>query len=470
MNIVKSQTGAITAQQAISGKDIVLKHIRENGAPTLGMIAVPYLINGLEIVCQNPVLKYNFEGDIPVWKAIYSICLDGDSDQRSIVGASFSSNAALFFPGVWAFANASFEARQQTIDALSAFIDDMCNHFGVAFQGNKQSVCNTLISEVGGLSFLDFLIFTERVKAGRYQTRYQVVNTRGINGEFLLDWIRSYMDEREADQQEAYEKYSKPSAAIDAYDEVRSMFSALDPETISRQIISRAQMDKRVAEIVSDWQTDLYESVLIETWFKEVWSDSVVISDTGERHTKKVKDTVVCASSDPDRKFSQDMPARIATQEGVKKMLKRAIHHFVTCDITEDTNRIYIEFLKHCEKKGYDIQAKSKQILIAIPHLIRKDMKSVDILHAHYAAQIDQIAQDQYTDQDEIKIKQAKYRATQDRVWQTIRKITSVYYDEYLPERIEKKYPAMSLHEYTWALSLDKISHSQNPVTLMMFE
>jgi hypothetical protein len=76
-------------------------------------------------------------------------------------------------------------------------IADLCRVFGVDFNGDVEFLVHELCDDYGGLSFLDWALFFDRCAKKRYVNDYQHITTRGINSDFLLDWLQQYIASRE---------------------------------------------------------------------------------------------------------------------------------------------------------------------------------------------------------------------------------------------------------------------------------
>ena len=81
--------------------------------------------------------------------------------------------------------------------ALYSHIEQCCTFLGVNFAGDLPVFCVTLFDMYAGLSVLEFMRFFDGVRKGRWKSDYQNVSTRGLNPEFLLDWMQQFAEVRD---------------------------------------------------------------------------------------------------------------------------------------------------------------------------------------------------------------------------------------------------------------------------------
>ena len=129
---------------------------------------------------------------------ISHIALSGSSSQRSLVATNFDFDVSFKQSGLNEIGYWKDENRvKKTIGYLKQEIEELSLEFGKSFVGNVNSMANDIFIQYGGLTFLDCIKFFHFARMGRYKNEMQHVTARGVNREFLTDWLNKYLDEKE---------------------------------------------------------------------------------------------------------------------------------------------------------------------------------------------------------------------------------------------------------------------------------
>lgn len=82
-------------------------------------------------------------------------------------------------------------------EAIISGITQCCDFLGVNFAGDLPVFSVMAFDMYKGLSILEWMRFFDGVRKGRWKTDYQNVSVRGLNPEFLLDWLEKYGEGRD---------------------------------------------------------------------------------------------------------------------------------------------------------------------------------------------------------------------------------------------------------------------------------
>jgi len=131
---------------------------------------------------------------------INNTCTGGSTKQRNALARKLSIKDGLALESTEALIN---KAKDK---AVAMRIYDKCvadniillaESFGCEFRGDLQDVADVLRNSYKYFSLLDWTLFFSYAKDGRYKTEFQNISVRGINLEFLNDWIKQYDSERD---------------------------------------------------------------------------------------------------------------------------------------------------------------------------------------------------------------------------------------------------------------------------------
>lgn len=303
-------------------------------------------------------------------------------------------------------------------------------------------------------SVADFRLAINRGVTGAYGKMYDSFDVATIS-----NWLREYWSERmEVAESAATIQHTQDGGRPT---EMPQWFSDYLRESKARQIrveAERRELETRADEYRKAWEDEIFETVMVSQWTKSVRVQVQELNDkTGE--TKAVWKTaeMLCNESDPEASVLDSVPIRNYKDGGVERLMKRAIFEYVAfCDAGK-TNRLYAqlsdEVARRYESSDY-MKAESKAILINISTL-RREMPADKILE-------NLLRQNPAFSEQQLA---AELRYTMES-WE------AEYYDEYLPQCIERKYPALKLPEMLWADALAawvKMGGNENPVSKLIF-
>ena len=116
---------------------------------------------------------------------ITEILLNGSVVQRNAVLDAVGKNSDLSMPEVKYMG-------AEGISLIRKYIIESCQVLGCDFKGDLPAVASMLFDDYGGMTLLEWARFFQMVSKGEFRDEYQSMNTRGLNAEFLRDWIEKY--------------------------------------------------------------------------------------------------------------------------------------------------------------------------------------------------------------------------------------------------------------------------------------
>lgn len=87
--------------------------------------------------------------------------------------------------------------RNVAQEAIISGITQCCDFLGVNFAGDLPVFAATAFDMYKGLSILEWMRFFDGVRKGRWKSDYQNVSVRGLNPEFMLDWLEKFGEQRD---------------------------------------------------------------------------------------------------------------------------------------------------------------------------------------------------------------------------------------------------------------------------------
>lgn len=336
----------------------------------------------------------------------------------------------------------------------------LADHFGVNFVGDADSVAYSIIQEYGGLSVADFLIFFERAKTRRYVLEYQHVASRGINADFLFSWLDQYVQEKTSDVDEMYQKFKYPDDTIEEdqdnaqrFREIRLAFEQKQRERA--ELISRAQTMRQ------EYESSLYESVLVTQYFKfqeveviKADDEGILFNADGSPTRVKVRQEVICSADDPGRGRSEVLPFRVPKDGSIDRLTKRAIFEFVTFGKSKETEELFDAYKNRVWEKYKGEDGDTEQLVNAeLKHTLTQASaikRSLDVVTLIFA---------------DLERKGVKGSPIQIRryVSDTLQGFEQSYFDEYLPYCFRVNCPPMTKDEYNLSVVLEYLVSQGQP-------
>lgn len=452
-----TETSAIQLKTALPA---LLNNIRLNGARNLAESSLAAVDESLQTMVKDPVLsKFPFD-QASFGEIVYRVIKSGTVLERAALARHLSPSMTNFFPSVKTQIGSSFEALQISIDQIiKPMFLLLADHFGVPFNGDIDSVSYSVLTEFGGLTFADFLIFTERAKTGRYRQEFQHVATRGINADFLISWLEQYVQEKTEDVDEVYRKYKNPTAnTLPDQDFGRK----LETYRIEREALqaARSELLRRAQDMRVEFESELYETTVVTQWFKfeeievpKVDDSGPVFDALGNPVRVKVKRESICSADDPNRNRSESLPFRIPKEGSIERLLKKAIFEFVTFGKSKKTEELFDDYKTRTVNKYKDEPNPSDLVLAEF----KICLSQVSRLKA--ALRVDAIIEKTLEPQLEKMKSKPSPKQISDYVFQTVKGFEDSYFDEYLPRCFDIDCPPMTKDEFVLSSVLEISVH-----------
>lgn len=122
---------------------------------------------------------------------ITDILLNGSTIQRNGLLDNLDTLSDISMPEI------RLIGRRAGTELISKYILESCRVLGCEFKGDLPAVASTLYDDYGGITLIEWARFFQMVCAGKYKTEYQSVNTRGLNMEFLREWLDRFYQRRD---------------------------------------------------------------------------------------------------------------------------------------------------------------------------------------------------------------------------------------------------------------------------------
>lgn len=335
----------------------------------------------------------------------------------------------------------------------------LCQHFGVTFNGDVDSVAYSIITEFGGLSVVDFLIFFERSKTGRYRQGFQHIASRGINAEFLFSWLEQYVQEKVADVDEMYLRFKNPTDRPKIDDATAEKIEKHKRER-AEKIAKREPLISRAQQLRSEFEFSLYDSAVVVQGFKFITEeidkveDGRRVYDALDNPVKvRVRKEILCDADDPNVGRTEVLPYRIPKDGAIERLIKRAIFEFVTFGKSKETevffdeykNRVWTKYRSEPEFEGM-IAAEFKHLLTQVTK-IKNSLRPEDLIR--YSL--------------EKTGRKGSPRQVENYIFETLRGFEDSYFDEYLPYCFRVNCPPMTKEEYFLSVLLEYVVSTGGP-------
>jgi len=436
----------------------LLTEIKSNGARSLAESAVESIAFSLDAITKDPVLsKFPFD-QVPFTEIVYRVIRSGTVLERAALARHLTPKAACFFPSVNQYVQGSFENLQSVIDlVLKPMFKITADHFGVNFNGDLDSVAYSIVQEFGGLSIVDFLIFFERVKTGKYRQEFQHIASRGINADFLFSWLEAYVEEKTVEVDEMYQRFKIPSGEIDATAarKIGEIRRAIDQKAKEREdLIVRAR------NMRTGFESSLYESVVVVQAFKlqeedvvKVGKQGEIFDDLGRPFRVRVKKEVICDEDDPNVSRTDVLPFRVLKEGSIERLLKREIFEFITFGKSKETE----EFFEAFKNQTWEKYRKEENVV---------DLVRIEFKHALEQKRILKRTLDVRQVIESTLEKKGK-RGTPSQVaayvTDTLKGFEDSYFEEYLPFCFRTECPPMTKDEYFLSVLLEYLVSTGEP-------
>lgn len=122
---------------------------------------------------------------------IEAVFFGGSFIQKSAILSTLDATCDLSVPELKNY------QRKVGQEAIKAAILQCCDFFGKAFEGNLDQYVVTLYDDYGGLSIMEWMRFFKQATELKLKEDYQHISVRGLNPEFLNDWIEKFCQNRD---------------------------------------------------------------------------------------------------------------------------------------------------------------------------------------------------------------------------------------------------------------------------------
>lgn len=145
----------------------------------------------------EPLLKHELLRSLDLTKftsaeaIVETVFFAGSLVQKSAILSTLDATCDLSVPEI------SNYKRNVGQEALKASILQCCDFFGKAFEGNLDQYVVTLYDSYGGLSIMEWMRFFKQVTELKFKEDYQHISVRGLNPDFITDWIEKFCEKRD---------------------------------------------------------------------------------------------------------------------------------------------------------------------------------------------------------------------------------------------------------------------------------
>jgi len=122
---------------------------------------------------------------------VETIFFTGSIVQKSAILATLDASCDLSMPELKNF------QRSVAQNALRDSILQCCEFFGKGFEGNLEQYVVTIYDNYGGFSIMEWMRFFDAVTKSKFKEDYQHISVRGLNAEFINDWLEKFGEKRD---------------------------------------------------------------------------------------------------------------------------------------------------------------------------------------------------------------------------------------------------------------------------------
>lgn len=415
--------------------------IKERGATNMVEASIPAVARCIEAMQTDPILCGFPLHEVSFAEVVFRVIKKGKPLERAAMAKLLTPDAAFFFPSA-----SRFNYKVVIDDVLKPMFVLLCEHFGVQFAGNMDMVAYSILTEFGGLSFADFLICFERVKNGRYRKDTQHIMTRGINAEFIGEWLRQYDEEREEHRAAAYAQYRPDNIPMSGGSPELSAKIAEYNADKKRQSQIRQEIVRVADAAFAEWENDLYTAGVFKQGFKVVTREVDDLDQYGDkqyRHdgtvlTKKVKEETLCPADDPAATRFDEYVIRVPKPGAMERKVKRIIYEFIVAGDRAEMESYFDEFIDRVRAKysgepdaeGH-VEAELKIVLSGFATIKRRVTAT---------KMVESVFRKLHPDAEQSQITTSARGV--------IEMFEATYFDQYLPDCVRTKYPRLDRKEF----------------------
>jgi len=147
--------------------------------------------NAPKVFADDRLSSINPAGYKTVEEYVTFILLNGSPIQRSALLDNLDTLSDISMPEI------KYLSRGPALALLETYIRQTCQVMGCDFKGDIATVVSGLYDDYGGLTIIEWARFFQGITQGKFKDEYQSVNTRGLNAEFLRDWLDQFYERRD---------------------------------------------------------------------------------------------------------------------------------------------------------------------------------------------------------------------------------------------------------------------------------
>lgn len=289
-------------------------------ASTPGQLAIASVYENLPSIMNDfrlASLPFKTES---IEQIILGVMLMGTQSQKSAMMKYLPMEAGLAFPEIHKIYSGDINRWEFGISFISAQIEKLAGFIGCTIPGDIRDLSERILENFGGLTPVDIVRFFNMCRDGEFRSEFQNVAVRGINGDFLIDWLNQYCEKRELIWLNLV-KDSKENQTPD---------STAGGVERPAELIER---EKRIAGLERDAQqrrieldSELVEIAHVEYWTKPVTMEAVL--DDGRKVKRVVQ--MPCDPDDPERAEREILPYKKDKPGAQYKRLRFFVETFIT--------------------------------------------------------------------------------------------------------------------------------------------
>lgn len=415
--------------------------VRTNGALTIAEAALPAAAAVVDAIKRDLILRKINTENVSLPEIVFRILMNGDPVERLALGNVLTPESAFMFPSAWqSIASGQIQAPVAINKIFKPMFVMLCEHFNVPFNGNQDTVALTLLQNYGGMSFADFAIAFSRVMSGQYWKETQHIMTRGINFEFMSGWLDQYADDREAARARIYDA-TKPDN-VPVTPGVANPVPEFIRELRQRDEKRRA-LEIAVAKVYGQWESDLYDTAVVQQGFRLTRRDenlieqgSIRYGENGKPVMRSVSVEQLCDANEADR--IETIPLRVFKPGASGRVLRRFIYGFITFGNGAETSAVFEEYQQRvCAK--YEREAGASDFVEA----------EIKIAIAAFGAVLRKITGEMLI---RCVLRELHPEANEKQISATVERdiamLRECYFNDYLPECIDRNIPRFEFNEY----------------------
>lgn len=197
-----------------------------------------------------------------------------DSVKLGVIGKLLSFESCIVAPSIKSLINAKFLQEKNVIVILTLLVNQLSSFFDKPTTSSIEELACMIYDDYSHLSIEDLIKFIYLSKRKHFVSEYQHISSRGINADFLLDWLKKYDLLREETKKESLINFRKQGknipSSLSEYDKKKiGEIGKIRVEKRKQQLkIERLQNTKRKNNILNEPRQELLEFIANEElWF-----------------------------------------------------------------------------------------------------------------------------------------------------------------------------------------------------------